>query len=51
MLGTLEVEGLPEPQSNLSRQVKIRIDATGPQISVTVTNNEKSQQLKLNLLK
>ena len=50
-LGTLMVEGLPEPQSNLSREIKIRIDATGPQISITATNNGNSKQLKLNLLK
>ena len=51
VLGTLEVKGLPGPQSNLSRQIKIRIDATGPQISVTATNNGNRKQLKLNLLK
>ena len=50
-LGTLVVEGIPGPQSNLSREVKIRIDATGPQISVTAKNNGNSKELKLNLLK
>ena len=51
VLGTLVVEGIPGPQSNLSREIKIRIDATGPQISVTAKNNGNSKELKLNLLK
>lgn len=51
VLGTLVIEGIPGLQSNLSREVKIRIDATGPQISVTAKNNGNSKELKLNLLK
>lgn len=51
VLGTLIVEDLPGPESNLSREVKIRIDATGPQILVTAKNNEKSKQVTLDLLK
>ena len=51
VLGTLVVEDLPGPNSDLSRDVKIRIDATGPQLLITAENNGKSKKLKLNLLK
>ena len=51
VLGTLHVEGLPEPESNLSREIKIRLDATGPQLLVTVLSNGSSKELKLNLFK
>ena len=51
VLGTLVIEDLPAPNSNLSRDVKIRIDASGPQLLVTAENNGKSNRLKLNLLK
>ena len=51
VLGTLVIEDLPAPNSNLSREVKIRIDATGPQLLVTAENNRNSKKLKLDLLK
>ena len=50
VLGTLVVEDLPGPNSNLSRDVKIRIDATGPQLLITAENNGNSKNLKLDLL-
>ena len=51
VLGTLVVEDLPGPNSNLSRDIKIRFDAAGPQLLVTVENNGNSKKLNLDLLK
>ena len=50
-LAPLDIEGLPGPESNLSREIKIRIDAIVPQLLVTVLNNGNSKKYKLNLLK
>lgn len=49
VLGTLMIEA--EFQGTVPREVKIQIDATGPEITVTAKCNGNSQQLKLNLLK
>ena len=52
LLGTLPLEELPGPQSNLSHEVEIQIDAIFPEIVVTAKYiyNKSSKKLKLNLL-